>query len=385
VKPRTAARLAWGILAFIAVSAVVSITLALESQWYDIFFLAVLAIFPVVGVVLASRRPSNPLGWIMLGIGVVWALPSGTYGVYGLIEGRHLPGAAYALALDGSTWVWFIGGSGFLLLLFPDGHLPSPRWRWFAWTMGAGMAVLALFFLVLPGTFADYDLPHVRNPMGIEALRPYESLILALVLTVPLTVVGGAVAVIRRLRRANDDVERHQLRWLAWASGVVAVSYLLAFSTGWSEQTAFWGALVQFLSFWSFGLIPIAIGVAVLRYRLYDIDVVIRKTVVVGVLAAFIALVYVAIVAGAGAVVGAAGTPWRRRSRRRSWRSRSSRSRAGLVGSRIASCTDTAPRRTRRCRRSPSASERPTPPRTCCHEWRGSSARRRALGERTCG
>ena len=95
MKPRTAARLAWGILAFIVVSAVVSITLALESQRYDIFFVAVLAIFPVVGVVLASRRPSNPLGWIMLGIGVVWALPSGTYGVYGLIEGRHLPGAAY--------------------------------------------------------------------------------------------------------------------------------------------------------------------------------------------------------------------------------------------------------------------------------------------------
>jgi signal transduction histidine kinase len=307
VKPRTAARLAWGILAFIVVSAVVSITLALESGRYDIFFAAVLAIFPIVGVVLASRRPSNPLGWIMLGIGVVWALPSGTYGVYGLTEGRHLPGAAYALALDGSTWVWFIGGSGFLLLLFPDGHLPSPRWRWFAWTMGVGMAVLTLFFLVLPGHFTDYDLPHVRNPMGIEALRPFEPLILALVLTVPLSVVGGAVAVIRRLRHANDDVERHQLRWLAWASGVVAVSYLLAFSTGWSDQTTFWGALVQILSFWSFGLIPVAIGVAVLRYRLYDIDLVIRKTVVVGVLAAFIALVYVAIVAGAGAVVGARG------------------------------------------------------------------------------
>jgi signal transduction histidine kinase len=143
--------------------------------------------------------------------------------------------------------------------------------------------------------------------MGIEALRPFEPLILALVLTVPLTVVGGAVAVILRLRRARDDVERHQLRWLAWAAGVVAVSYLLAFTTGWTDQTAFWGALLQFLSVWSFGLIPVAIGVAVLRYRLYDIDLVIRKTVIVGVLAAFIALVYVAIVAGAGAVVGARG------------------------------------------------------------------------------
>jgi signal transduction histidine kinase len=308
VKQRTAARLAWGILAFIAVSAVVSITLALESGWYEVFFVAVLAIFPIVGVVLASRRPSNPLGWIMLGIGVAWALPSGTYGVYGLTEGRHLPGAAYALALGGPTWVWFIGGSGFLLLLFPDGHLPSRRWRWFAWTIGAGMALLTLFLLVSPGNFTDYGLPQIRNPMGIQALRPFEPLLLALVLTVPLTVVGGAVAVIRRLRRATDDAERHQLRWLAWASGVVAVSYLLAFiSTGWTDQTALWGALLQFLSFWSFGLIPIAIGVAVLRYRLYDIDVVIRKTVVVGVLAAFIALVYVAIVAGAGAVVGARG------------------------------------------------------------------------------
>ncbi|HEY3264009.1 MAG TPA: histidine kinase, partial [Actinomycetota bacterium] len=304
---RTAARLAWGILAFIAVSAVVSITLSIAGQRYDVFFVAVLAIFPVVGVVLASRRPSNPLGWIMLGIGVVWALPSASYGVYGLTEGRHLPGAAYALALDGPMWVWFIGGSGFLLLLFPDGHLPTRSWRWFAWTMGAGMAMFTLFFVVLPGNLSDYDLPHVRNPMGIEALRPFESLIPALVLMVPLTVVGGAVAVIRRLRRANDDVERHQLRWLAWASGVVAVSFVLAFSTGWADETAIWGAVLQFLSVWSFGLIPVAIGVAVLRYRLYDIDVVIRKTVVVGVLGAFIALVYVAIVAGAGAVVGARG------------------------------------------------------------------------------
>jgi signal transduction histidine kinase len=307
VTQRTAARLAWGILAFIAVSAVVSITLSIAGQRYDVFFVAVLAIFPVVGVVLASRRPSNPLGWIMLGIGVVWALPSASYGVYGLTEGRHLPGAAYALALDGPMWVWFIGGSGFLLLLFPDGHLPTRSWRWFAWTMGAGMAMFTLFFVVLPGNLSDYDLPHVRNPMGIEALRPFESLIPALVLMVPLTVVGGAVAVIRRLRRANDDVERHQLRWLAWASGVVAVSFVLAFSTGWADETAIWGAVLQFLSVWSFGLIPVAIGVAVLRYRLYDIDVVIRKTVVVGVLGAFIALVYVAIVAGAGAVVGARG------------------------------------------------------------------------------
>jgi 4-amino-4-deoxy-L-arabinose transferase-like glycosyltransferase len=100
MKQRTAARLAWGILAFIGVSAVVSITLALESERYDIFFVAVLAIFPVVGVVLASRRPSNPLGRIMLGIGVVWALPSGTYGVYGLIEGRHLPQSDAALAFE---------------------------------------------------------------------------------------------------------------------------------------------------------------------------------------------------------------------------------------------------------------------------------------------
>src|SRR4029453_15969555 len=144
-------------------------------------------------------------------------------------------------------------------VLFPAGHLPSPRWRWFAGPMGAGMAVLTLFFLVLPSPFPAYDLRHVRNPMGLEAPRPFESLILAVVLTVPLTIVGGAVAVIRRLRHANDDVERHQLRWLAWASGVVAVTYLLAFSTGWSDQTTFWGALVQFLSVWSFGLIPVAI------------------------------------------------------------------------------------------------------------------------------
>lgn len=304
---RTAARLAWGLLAFIALGAAVSVVLALAAERYEAFSVAFLVIFPIVGVVLASRRPSNPLGWIMLGIGVVWSMPSGAYGVYGLTEGRDLPAAAYALTLDGPTWVWFIGPSGFLLMLFPDGHLPSSRWRWFAWSMGIGMLVLSLAFLFFPGTFSDYDLPDVRNPLGIAALRPFEPFILALIVTVPVTVVGGAVAVIRRLRRATDDVERHQLRWLAWAAGIVAVSYVLAFAIGWGDQTGFLSVALQTVAVWSFALIPIAIGIAVLRYRLFEIDVVIRKTVVVGALGVFIAVVYVAIVAGIGALVGSGG------------------------------------------------------------------------------
>ncbi len=307
MRSRTAARLAWGLVAFIAVGATASVVLALAGGRSDVFAVAFLLIFPIVGVVLATRRPSNPLGWIMLGIGVVFGLPAGAYGVYGLTEGRDLPGAAYGLTLDGPTWVWFIGPSGFLLMLFPDGHLPSPRWRWFAWAMGIGMVLLSLAFLFFPGTFSDYGLPKVRNPLGIAALRPYEPILLSLIVTVPLTIVGGAVAVITRLRRATDEVERHQLRWLAWAAGIVAVSYVLAFAIGWGEQTGFLAIALQTVAIWSFALIPIAIGVAVLRYRLFEIDVVIRKTVVVGALAVFIAVVYVAIVAAVGAVVGGAG------------------------------------------------------------------------------
>ena len=170
--------------------------------------------FPVAGVALATKRPRNPLGWLLLAIGAFFLSPGAAYARYASVtRGGELPGAGLALALHYPGWVLFIGLSGFLLMLFPDGHLPSPRWRWFAWTCGIGLVLLYVLELLLPEVGAQYELPDVETPIAFEALGAGGDLsfLQALVTFAPLTVVGGAVAMIRRLRRAEDPVQREQL------------------------------------------------------------------------------------------------------------------------------------------------------------------------------
>jgi signal transduction histidine kinase len=268
--------------------------------------------FPVAGVVLATRRPRNPLGWLMLAIGACFLSPGASYARYAWVTNDEgLPGAGLALALHYPGWVVFIGLSGFLLMLFPDGHLPSRRWRWFAWTCGIGLAVLYVVQLVLPNVGAEYDLRGLENPLAVAAVGSGGDLafLQASVVFAPIAIVGGAVAMVRRLRRANDPVEREQLRWLAWAAGVIACLYTVALLVNPAGASEDWQNLAGIVASSSFALIPVTISIAVLRYRLYDIDFVIRKTVVIAAVAAAIAVVYVAVVAGVGALVGTRGSP----------------------------------------------------------------------------
>ena len=271
-----------------------------------------LMIFPLVGLMLALKLPRNPLGWLLLAIGWSFAASPGVvYARYATVTHGDLPGAGLALALDSPTWVVFVGLSGFLLLLFPDGHLPTPRWRWFARLCAVGLGILFLLIFLSPGQGDDFDLPQVENPIAIDALAN-DAIVLAFAVFAPLSVVGGAVALIRRRRRTIDPVQRLQLRWVTWAAGVIAFAYLVAILPGVfgaAEDTAL-ADLLGTIAVMTFLLIPVTIGVAVLRYRLYDIDIVVRKTVIFAVLAAFIALVYAAIVVGVGALVGSgAGDP----------------------------------------------------------------------------
>jgi signal transduction histidine kinase len=277
-------------------------------------FDVILLVFPAVGLALVTKRPRNVLGWLMMAIGLVFiSTPGAPYARYASVtRAGELPGAGLALAIEAPSWVAFVGLSGFLLLLFPDGHLPSPHWRWFARLCGAGLAILFVVTLVSPDHGADYGLPDVENPVAIEALEPALDALVALALIAPLTVLGGAVAVIGRLRRTTDPVQRSQLRWLAWGAGVMAFTYAMAFvpqAVLGSEAGSRWEDILGTLAVSTFLLIPITIGIAVLRYRLYDIDFVIRKTVVFAVMATCIALVYAAVVAGVGAVVGAERSP----------------------------------------------------------------------------
>jgi signal transduction histidine kinase len=245
-------------------------------------------------------------------IGIFAFEPISSYGEYAIGTGR--PGGAMAVAITAWTWIPCVGLAGtYLLLLFPDGHLPSPRWRWFAWTIAIGMGVVAISITLGSETLADNGFPNVTNPLFVEAIRPVIGIAFASIAVIPIGILGSALSLVVRFRRA-DATERLQIRWLASAAMVVAVVFaitmlasLIGSSVGWAEDNSWLGAL-QTIAIMLFALLPISIGVAVLKYHLYDIDLVIRKAVVAGAIAIFFMAVYVAIVGGVGALVRSRST-----------------------------------------------------------------------------
>jgi signal transduction histidine kinase len=281
----------------------------------DIAFVLSFAMFPVIGYVLAIRRPENSIGWLMLGIGTFFGLTAilTSLGEYLLYSGDR-DTALVLLAFDSPSWVPVVVlPVTFLLLLFPDGHLPSPRWRWFAWVLGVGLTVVYFAILLDPGPLAESLVPDAPNPLGIDALGSFLDVAQAVILVIPIGVIASLTALVMRFRRSSG-VERLQLRWLLTAAVFVALLYAGAMlgsiphSWGGEDQPG-WLTVLQNIVIPSFVLIPIAIGVSILRYRLFDIDIVINKAVLFGALAVFITVVYVAIVAGVGAIVGGQTSP----------------------------------------------------------------------------
>jgi hypothetical protein len=167
----------------------------------------------------------------------------------------------------------------FMLLLFPDGHLPSPRWKWFARILGASMVIVYLTILLAPGKFGDEAgaFADYRNPLGVEALRPVLSVAIASIAMLPIGVIGSLWALVRRFRRSTG-IERLQLRLLVTTASFVAILYtialLISFAGSWGVNQPTWMTILQSVSVFSFGLIPIAIGVRAalppLRYRRRD-------------------------------------------------------------------------------------------------------------------
>jgi signal transduction histidine kinase len=163
-----------------------------------------------------------------------------------------------------------------------------------------------------PGSLADNGYPQLQNPFGIEALKPFLAVAVIAIATIPLGIVAAAVSLVVRYRR-GDPTERQQIRWLAAAAITVATLYAAAMILTTVQNAAWSGGggvvgLVQNLAVLAFALVPIAIGFAVLKYRLYDIDLVIRKAVIVGAIAVFFTLVYALIVGGIGALVQSRAT-----------------------------------------------------------------------------
>jgi hypothetical protein len=250
------------------------------------FFLA----FPLVGALIASKRPHNPIGWLCLAVGQLWAL-SGVFDYYGFY-GAATPGSVpFPVAMAGiSDWIWVpaVGLLGtYVLLLFPDGKLPSRRWRPLAWLSGAVIVLLSVGVMLAPGPLDN--LAGVRNPFGIEGAEWLGAGAYALLPLLPLCMLASALSLMLRYRRSGG-VERQQIKWIAFAASVVVVLYAIAMiasfvfpEESWTTAgSVWWLNLLTYAVLSSFTIVPVATGIAILRYRLYDIDVVINRTLVYG-------------------------------------------------------------------------------------------------------
>lgn len=274
--------------------------LDLLLETLSLSLLLVLVAFPLVGLVIATRRSTSPIGWLLLAIGLGWGLVGATsgYADYGLkYHPGSLPRADVAAAVGLGSWAPPIGIMGtFLLLLFPTGHLPSHRWRFVAYTAGFAIVVSTVVSLFQPGPMTNSGYPTTPNPIGVQSLASVLKASQSVVLLLALTMAASAASLVVRFRRASAT-ERLQIKWLAAAAAVVAAIYLGDISVSAivnrSTGTSSWLDLADDLVILGFGLVPVAIGIAVLRHRLFEIDTIIRKTLVYTLLVACLAGIYV--------------------------------------------------------------------------------------------
>ncbi|HZY65108.1 MAG TPA: hypothetical protein VFE21_04440 [Rubrobacteraceae bacterium] len=294
MSSRAAAFLAWSVwglsVVLVALSMILSWALSARSGMTSGSVDVALLAFPTVGALIATRRPGNPIGWLLCAVGLALATTTfaNGYVAYTLAGSRGAPGTKW-IAWVGS-WIWLLGVGTvltFLLSLFPSGRLPSPRWRPVGWLAVTGMATVAFGVAFTPGPLADF--PAVRNPLGLGALEGSFlegggvgwGLFLA-------SIVLSAASLVARFRRVVG-IERQQIKWLAFAGALMAVAWIFGFVYG---SRGLPPLAVQLVLTASLVAMPTAIGIAILKYRLYDIDVLINRTLVYGSLTAMLVALY---------------------------------------------------------------------------------------------
>jgi two-component system NarL family sensor kinase len=323
MKRRTAAWILWPIVTLQVVLTISGVLLAALAGWdsssltlgftLDALGQAITILaFPAVGALIFWRRPEHPIGWLFCAANLGWAINHfvGPYAMYALVAD---PGSLPA----GKLAAWFYAWPGYisigllllLLLLFPDGTLLSPRWRLVVWVVIGMAAAGAISSALAAGQIADIGFK-INNPLGVEGSLGYVFALLARLLQ-PLTVVPIAAAALSlglRQRRARGQ-ERQQIKW--FTSSVALVSVLVAAQAalpyGSESAMPVWARVFNEVVIMSFALVPVSAGIAILKYRLYDIDLIIRRTLVYGALSIIVVGLYMLVVASLGALFEAQG------------------------------------------------------------------------------
>jgi MFS family permease len=239
------------------------------------------AAFATVGALLAWKRPGNPIGWLLSAIGLAYAV-----GISSVLL-AHFPRTLTLAVWLGWIFLLGIGLCVFVVLLFPTGHLPSRRWRPVAWAAGAGVAGWVLGSTFAP-TILSYS-PSMRNPVGLTgpAGNIFKITGLGGELLIPATGLAAVLSLAFRYRHAST-AERAQLKWLVYAGALVVAAALAGAPVANNLQNALLSGAVA--------LVPVAIGIAVLRYRLYDIDRIISRTLAYAIITGLLIGIYAGLV-----------------------------------------------------------------------------------------
>jgi hypothetical protein len=299
MSARAASQLAWALCALsLALTALSLLLLALNLSHPDVHLYnwwlentAMAVSFSIVGAIIASRLPASPLGWLYCAAASIIAVAylSAEYAIYALLARPHSLPAGEALAwLASWAWILSIGCIVLSLLLFPNGRLAGKRWRWLAWLSVLLTIVGALWAALSPGAIAN--LGSIRNPLGIEGLargyNPVQTIMPALLFVAAVSTLG------LRLRRTRG-IEHQQIKWPAFillvgAGGSILYDTAISEAIGlrWLEWVGYVVVITALVGF------PISIGIAIVRYRLYEIDIIINRALVYGSLTATLIVLY---------------------------------------------------------------------------------------------
>ncbi len=299
MSTRAASRLAWSLWAISVALTTVGLLLLTRNlshpdvhvydYWLENTLSAVL--FSTVGAFVASRRPENPVGWLFCLLGLAFSIShsSAQYAIYAQLAQPGLLPAGGALAWI-SSWILppIIGLQVFSFLLFPTGRLPGSRWMWLAWLTVASVVVGTISSAFTLG--ANAGLGPIQNPLAIEGFSNVYDVVLTLL---TLLLVAAAFSPFVRLRRAGG-VERQQIKWFAYAAAATVGGIVLAYMIPNTIDTPPWFERAGYaILIATTPAIPVSIGIAILRYRLYDIDRIINRTLVYGPLTAMLVALYV--------------------------------------------------------------------------------------------